>query len=139
MRVDEDIVDTWVLQERFDWAEPGHFIENLFREYLEFLLIERNVLVAHIIADIARDLSKKFFVGHPIDQRKIEFVDDLSMKLYFGVQQRARLPRVVTDGLRGRAFLNCRRGYLDLLRGGFASYRQHEAIGHFGTPFQRVA
>src|SRR5437899_91925 len=101
MRVDQDVGDSRVLQQRLDRAITGHFVDDLCRKDLELTLIERNLLSANVSRHIGRHLFDQLFARQLLQHRKIELVDDPSVQLELLVEQRrALLDQILVDGVR---------------------------------------
>ena len=85
MRVDENVGDRRVLQQRFERAIARHLGDDLIRENVELFLIERQAFAANVVADISSNLLCKF-VRQLLQRRQIEFVDDALVQLQLFVQ-----------------------------------------------------
>ncbi len=89
--VDQDIGDGRVLEQRLDRPEPGHLVDDVFGEGGELALVQRDLLGAHILADIGADFADEILARHPLEHGKIELVDDPGVKFDLLVQQRRPL------------------------------------------------
>ncbi len=69
VRIDQNVGDGRILEQRFDRTVAGHLGEDLVRENVELFLIERQILAAHIVADIGANLPCQF-VGRQLLERR---------------------------------------------------------------------
>ena len=81
VRVDQNVGDGRILQERLDRTVAGHFSEDLIRENVELSLIEGEVLVTRVIADIRSYLLGELFGRKLFKSGEVEFVDDAFVQL----------------------------------------------------------
>ena len=145
MTVDQDIVDAFVLEQRLERAEAGHFIENFRDEIGEFLGVQRQPLGHHIFRDQLLDVVTDFFFRQLFQRGKIDFLDQPAMQADLGVEQlvaeqrigrRMRLHRRGLFGRhlgkrgQGRAGSRGRRRLFDYRRFWRGSASQGETAGH---------
>ena len=93
MGVDENVGDGRILQQRLERPIAGHLGDDLVRESVELLLIERQAFAANVVADISANLLCKFVRRHLLERRQIELVDDALVQLELFVEQ----PRPARD------------------------------------------
>jgi len=60
VRVDENVGDRRVLQQRFDRSIAGHLGDDLVGENVEFLLIEGQAFAANVVGDLGSNLLRQF-------------------------------------------------------------------------------
>ncbi len=102
VRVDENVGDRRVLQQRLKRAIARHLGDDLVRERVELFLIEREALAANVVADISANLLCEF-VGQLLERRQIEFVDDALVQLELLVEQpRPTRDQIGVDVVRAR-------------------------------------
>ena len=87
VRVDENVGDSRILQQRLKRAIAGHLGDDLIGEKIELFLIERQTFAAHVIADIGSNLFRQFVRSHLFQRRQIELVDDALVQLELFVEQ----------------------------------------------------
>src|SRR5882724_361143 len=87
VRVDQDISDCWILQQRLDRTIAGHLIDDLVGKYFKFALIERNLFSADVSPHIGGNLLDQLLPWELFQQGKIELVDDPRMQLELLVQK----------------------------------------------------
>ena len=85
--VDQDVVDRRVLEQRLEWTQTGHFVENFGDEIAELLGIERKALDQHILRNQLLDVPADFVFRHFFQRRKVDFLDQTAMQTHFGVEQ----------------------------------------------------
>src|SRR5262249_980066 len=98
MRVDQNIGDRWILQQRFDRTIAGHFVDDLLRKYFKLALIERNLLGPDVRRHIGGNLLDQLLPRQLFQQRQIELVDDARMQLELLVEQGGTLRDQVLVG-----------------------------------------
>jgi hypothetical protein len=81
VRIDQDVADRRVLQERLDRAVSPHFVDDFVRENIELFLIEGQSRVTRIISHVGPDLPGEFFRRQFVERRQVEFVNDQRMQL----------------------------------------------------------
>ena len=102
VRVDENVGDRRVLQQRLERTIAGHLGDDLVRESVELFLIERQAFAANVVADISSNLLCKF-VRQLLQRRQIEFVDDALVQLQLFVEQpRPARDQIGVDVVRAR-------------------------------------
>src|SRR5439155_1611620 len=100
MRVDENISDCWIPQQRLDRAVAGHLVDDLLGKYLKLALIERNLLGADVSRHIGSYLLDQLLARQLLQHRQIELVDDSRMQLELLVEQsRALRDQILVDSL----------------------------------------
>ena len=87
MRVDENVGDRRVLQQGLERTIARHLGDDLIRENVELLLIERQAFAANVVADIGSHLLRQFVRRHLFQRRQIELVDDALVQLELLVEQ----------------------------------------------------
>ncbi len=91
VRVDQNVGDGRILEQRLDRAEANHLVHEVFDKCLQFALVERDFLGPNVFADIDAEFFDQLLARHPFQHSQIEFVDDFLVELYFFVQQRGAL------------------------------------------------
>ena len=81
VRVDQDVRDRRILQQRLDRSVAGHFVDDFVGEEVELLLIERQTFAARVVPDIDADLPGQFVRRQFVERREVELVDDLLVQL----------------------------------------------------------
>ena len=91
VRIDEDVVDGIVLEQGFDRSEPHHLVQDVIDELRQFLRIENDAFVGHMLGHEVMDLRAQFLLGHLVDGREIDLIDQPAMNSELGRQQPAFL------------------------------------------------
>src|ERR1700745_637265 len=91
VRVDQNIRNRRVLEQRFDRAKANHLIDEILYESLQLALVERNLLVPNVLGNVRTQFLNQLRPRHPLKSCEVELVDDLGVKLKFLVEQRRAL------------------------------------------------
>ena len=85
--VDEDIVDAFVLEQRFERAEARHLVEDFRDEIGKFLRIECQPFGHHVFSDQCLHVCADFVFGQLFQRREIDFFDQPPVQTHLGVEQ----------------------------------------------------
>jgi len=87
VRVDQDVVDGVILQQRFDGTEAGHLVQDVIDKLFELGGIEDQTFICDVLGDEGMDLRPQFPQGYLFDGRKIDLVDDAPVDAQLGIEQ----------------------------------------------------
>ncbi len=85
--VDQDVGDAVVLQQGLDGPEPGHLVEHLGAQLVQFGAVQRQALVADEVADQAAHLTAHLGVIQLVELGQVELVDQPAVQAQADVQE----------------------------------------------------
>src|SRR5271165_2661444 len=132
VRVDQDIRDGRILQQWLDRPVARHFVDDLAREEVQLLLVERQAFGARIISYIGADLPGDLVGRKLLEGGEVELVNDslvqLELDLYQSRATRNRLGiQVVRANRRSCVLSDCRNAFL-WRACGFAGEKAHLSV-----------
>ena len=81
VRVDQNVVDRIVLEQRLDRPEPEHLVGRIGGELVELSCVERHVADAHELAHDRTDFVEDVVLRCRFERREVEPVDQMAVKL----------------------------------------------------------
>ena len=82
MRIDENVADGRVFEQRFERPQARQLIENFLRKGFELLGVEQNSLGFDVFRDELADLAAQSSRGQPLQRRQVQIVDELAMEAH---------------------------------------------------------
>src|SRR5262245_66637817 len=100
VRVDQDVRDRRILEDRLDRAEYRELVDDLVDEIAYLLRVERNALGRDVLADEILDLMLQLGARNSLDVRQVELVDQAVVQSHLrfeelGGLQQAGLSRIL--------------------------------------------
>jgi hypothetical protein len=91
VRVDQDVRNARVLEDRLDRPEPRELVDDLVDEIAQLARVERDALGGDVLADEILDLAVQLGARNPFDVRQIELVDQPVVQPHLRFEELGRL------------------------------------------------
>ena len=84
--VDQDVVDSFVFEQRLERTKPGHLVENFRDEVVELFRVERQPLGQDILRDKLLDVAAHLVFRQLFQRRKIDLLDQPAVQPHLGIE-----------------------------------------------------